>query len=82
MVKNPPANAGNMDSIPGLGKLRVPQGNKALLPQLLKPKHPRVQAPQQEKPPQWEAHASQLESRPHSLQLEKARTATETQHSQ
>ena len=27
---------------------------------------------QQEQPPQWEANASQLESSPHSLQLEKA----------
>ena len=29
---------------------------------------------QQEKPPQWEAHAPQLESRPCSPQPEKART--------
>ena len=30
--------------------------------QLLKPACPRAQAPQQEKPPQWEAHALHLES--------------------
>ena len=33
---------------------------------------PRARAPQQEKPPQWEACTWQLESSPHSLQLEKA----------
>ena len=31
-----------------------------------------ARAPQQEKPPQWEACGLQLESSPHSLQLEKA----------
>ena len=40
--------------------------------QLLKPVPLRVCAPQQEKPPQWEAHAPQLQSGPHSLQLENA----------
>ena len=33
---------------------------------------PRARAPQQEKPPQWEAYTRQLESSPHWLQLEKA----------
>ena len=33
---------------------------------------PRAGALQQEKPPQWEAHAPQLESSPRSLRLEKA----------
>ena len=42
--------------------------------QLLKPVHPRARAPQQEKPPQWEVRAPQLQNCPHSLQLE-------TQHS-
>ena len=40
--------------------------------QLLKPMHPRAQAPQQEKPPQWEALPPQLESSPHSPQLEES----------
>ena len=40
--------------------------------QLLKPAGPRAHALQQEKPPQWETRTPQLESRPHSLQLEKA----------
>ena len=34
---------------------------------------PRAHTPQQEKPLQWKAYAPQLESSPHSLQLEKAR---------
>ena len=36
VVKNLPANAGDMDSIPGLGRFHVPQAHA---PQLLKPKH-------------------------------------------
>ena len=43
---------------------------------------PRAHAQQQEKLPQWEAHAVQLESSPCSPQLEKTHTATKTQHSQ
>ena len=43
----------------------------AHVPQLLKPKHPRARALQQEKPPQWEANTPQLESSPHFPQLEK-----------
>ena len=40
-----------------------------------------VCAPQQENPPQWEAHAPQPKSSPCSLQLEKSQhTATKTQH--
>ena len=39
--------------------------------QLLKPKHHRAHNPEQEKPPQWEAHSAQLESSPCSPQLEK-----------
>ena len=44
----------------------------ACAPQLLKPEHPRAHALQQEKRPQWEAHAPQRKSRPRSPQLEKA----------
>ena len=40
--------------------------------QLLKPEHPRACAPQQEKPPQWEARAPQRRVDPLSPQLEKA----------
>ena len=45
---------------------------RAQVLQLLKPADPRAHALQQEKPPQWETRTPQLESRPHSLQLEKA----------
>ena len=38
----------------------------------MKPVYPRARAPQQEKAQQWEACASQLESSPHSPQLEKS----------
>ena len=44
----------------------------AHVPLLLKPKCPRAHALQQEEPPQWEAHVLQIESSPHSLQLDKA----------
>ena len=33
-VKNPPANAGDTGSIPGLGRSHMPRGNKACSPQL------------------------------------------------
>ena len=59
--KNPPANAGNTDLIPGPGRSHMPQGNYAHAPQLL---NPNLQ--------QWEAQAPQLESSPCSSQLEKA----------
>ena len=62
MVKNPPASAGDVGSISGLGRSHMPQSNKAREPQLLSPcatpteaRSPRARAPQQEKPPQWEA---------------------------
>ena len=43
---------------------------------------PTACALQQEKPPQWEAHALQLESSPCSLQLNKACMQQMTHHSQ
>ena len=66
VVKNPPANAGNMGSIPDLGGSHVPQSNSAPAPQLLslcsraqEPQCPRAEptcptacAPQREKPRQ------------------------------
>ena len=55
-VKNPPANAGNMGSIPGLGRSHMPRSNSACVPQLLNLRAttteahtPRAHAPQ-EKP--------------------------------
>ena len=49
------------------------------LPQPQEPMCPTARAPQEEKPSQWEAWASQLEKPPGSPQLEKA---TKTQYSQ
>ena len=37
MVKNPPARAGDMGLIPGLGRFHMTQSNYAFEPQLLKP---------------------------------------------
>ena len=37
VVKNPPANAGDTGSIPGLGRSHMPRSNKDRVPQLLKP---------------------------------------------
>ena len=83
-AKNLHANARDTSSIPGLERLHMHRGKEACAPkllslcsrahvlQLLKPGSPSACAPQQEKPPQWEAHALQLASSPH-LQLEKAR---------
>ena len=113
MDKNLPTSAGDMGSIPALGRFHMPPSGSAVhhnlqahaleatnhkywayvlqllklmlvhlwahIQQLLSPRAtaaevcmPRAYALQQEKPPQWEAHALQLESCPHSLQLEKA----------
>ena len=66
MVKNPPPNAGDTGSIPGLGRSHMPQSNQARAPQLLSPcaattkaRAPRARALQQQKPPQGEACAQQ-----------------------
>ena len=84
VVKNPPAKAGDMSSIPGPGKSHMPWSDKASVPQplslgsrtreqqQLKPTCPRACALQQEKPLQREAHALQLESSPWPPQLKKA----------
>ena len=74
MVQNSCANTGDTSSIPGPGRFHMPWGNKACLPQLLKPVCPRACALQEEKPLEWEAHTPQQESRPRSLQLEKSCT--------
>ena len=66
VVKNPPANAEDTGSSPGLGRSHMPRSSQAYEPQLLSPRAttteartPRACAPQQEKPPQWEAHTPQ-----------------------
>ena len=72
MVKNPPANPGDMGSVPGLGRFHMSWDNEACVPQLLKPSRPRAHVPQQKKPLQIEAHTPKLESNACSPQLEKA----------
>ena len=59
VVKNPAANAGDMGSIPGPGRSRMPRSHQARVPQLLRPRAAttdarmrRAHALQQEKPPQ------------------------------
>ena len=49
MIKNLPDNAGDMASIPGLGRFHVPQGNQAPVPQLLS-KRSKAHEPQLRKP--------------------------------
>ena len=49
MVKNLPANAGDMGSSPGLGRSHMPQSNEARVPQLLS-MHSRAREPQLLKP--------------------------------
>ena len=62
VVKNPPANAGDMGLNPSLGRSHLLWDSYASVLQLLKPLHPRARALQQEKPPQGEACSLQLES--------------------
>ena len=92
MVKNPPANAGDTDLTPGLGRSQMPRDNYWAC--ALEPKNCyywvpccnswahvlKTHAPHQEKPPQWEVHALHPQNSFCLLQLEKA--AKKTQHSQ
>ena len=96
MVKNPLANAGEMGSIPDLERTHILGTSKAHAPQLLSlcsrawetqlvsphATGPGAHAPQQEKPPQGEARAPQLESSSHTLKRRKTCAAMKTQHSQ
>ena len=82
VVKNLPANAGDTGSISGLGRFHMLWASYAHEPQLVKPDHSRACAPQQEKPPQWEAHERQLESSPPYHNQRKFCSAAKTQHSQ
>ena len=85
MVKNLPANAGDMGSNPGPGRSHMPRSNKACVPQLLS-LCSRDHVPQLLKPTCLEpvlrnkrSHCNEKavhhnEEYPHSLQLEKAHT--------
>ena len=78
VVKNLPANAGDMGSTPDLGTFHMPQEYKAHESQLLSPhaaaahSTPRACALRREKPLQWEARVPHLESSPHLPQLEES----------
>ena len=71
--RNPPTSAGDMGSIPGPRRSHVPRSSYACAPRLLKPADRNPRAPLQEKTPQRETRASQLQSRLRWPQLEKAR---------
>ena len=73
VVKNPPANSGDMGLIRGPGGYHMLWGNWACVQQLLSLCF-RAQELQQEKLPQWEARTLQLESNPRLPQLQKAGT--------
>ena len=94
VIKNFPASAEDKGSIPDPGRSHMAWSNSASTPQLLsqrfraqesqtlellKPTNPRARAPQQEEPPQGEAHTLQLESISCLLPLEKACAAMKTQ---
>ena len=72
VVKNPPANVGDTDMIPGLGRFPQAMGKLSLGTTTIEPVHCRARVPQEEKPLEQEDCAPQLESSPHLLQLEKA----------
>ena len=72
MVKNSPVNAGDTGSIPDPGRFLV--AYRATKPECHEywARAHSAQALQQEKAPQWEAQALQLEGSPRLPQLEKA----------
>ena len=61
MVKSLPANAGDLGSIPGLGRFPVPRGNKVHVPHLLSPRALSLRS-RAERAPQGEARAATRES--------------------
>ena len=77
MVKNPPANAGDMGSVPSLGRCHMPQSKYGHVPQPRSPWAATREATALRSP--W----TTTQSSPRSPQLEKSlQTATKAQHSQ
>ena len=74
MVKNSPANAGDMGLITGLRRSHMPVDQ--LNPCTTTTEPARLE-PVLHKPVQWETHTPQLESSPHSLQLEESQHSNE-----
>ena len=84
VIKNPPANAGDLGSSPSPGRSHMLRETKLLCHNYwacapepraaaAEAEYPRARAPQQEEAPQWEACTPRLESSHHLLLLEKAR---------
>ena len=82
VVKNLPANTGDTGSIPGPGRSYMLQGNWACAPQLLSPRTLESVLLNKRSHHNEKPTASQRESSLCSLELEKAHTATKTQHSE
>ena len=76
VVKNPPCNAENADSIPGQGRVHTPQGYLSPWAAVTETQAPRARALQQEKSVQREP--TSLPTAPR----ERPRAAVKTQHSQ
>ena len=79
MVKNPPANAGDMGTSPGPGRSHMPQSNYDHKPQLLSPRAtttaarvPRARAPHQREATVMRSPRTTTKSSPHPPQPEKA----------
>ena len=80
--KNPPANAGDMGSIPGPRRFHRPWSNQSPCATTTEACVPSTYAPQQEKPLKRKTHALHLENSPCLPQLEKAHIAMKTQYNQ
>ena len=65
MVKKPPTNAGNTGSMPSLETKSLHAKGQLSLHVATESLNSSAHAPQQEKPPRWEAHAPQLETSPY-----------------
>ena len=78
VVNNPPASAGDMGLIPGLGRFRMPQSKYAQLPHLLNPTHSRVCAPQQDTTTARSLHTSTREQLSLTTTRENLHTAMKT----
>ena len=83
VVKNPPTNAEDMGSVPGLERSHIATEQLSPCTTTTEARLPRAHALQQEKPPQWKACATQLESSLCLKQLQRSpQAAVKTQRSQ
>ena len=82
MVKNLPANAGDTGSSPAPVRSHMPRSSLSPRAAANEAHTPRARAPEQEKPPQWEARAPQGRVAPAAATKERLRAAMKTQYSQ